>query len=100
MFLGFDYNASGTAEMNGAGVKDMPSLIHQVGNHLQSIRSEADLSRSFGALPQDSFERIVRAIETIRRLMAQLENMHAVETRRETADARGPARNSEPITPK
>ena len=52
----------------------MRSLIHQIGNHLQSIRSEADLSRLFGALSADSFGTIVRGIDSIQRLVAQLES--------------------------
>lgn len=51
----------------------MRSLVHQIGNSLQSVRGEVDLLRLSGALPQRSFDRIVQGIENIRELTAGLD---------------------------
>jgi hypothetical protein len=50
----------------------MRSLVHQIGNNLQSVRGEVDLLRLFGGLPQSSFDTIVQAIENIHELTARL----------------------------
>ena len=48
-------------------------LIHQIGNNLQAVRGEVELLRLFGELPQKSFENIMRGIDSIHELTAQLE---------------------------
>ena len=48
-------------------------LIHQIGNNLQAVRGEVELLRLFGELPQKSFESIMRGINSIHDLAAQLD---------------------------
>lgn len=58
----------------------MRSLVHQIGNSLQSLRGEVDLLRLSGALPQRSFDRIVQGIENIRELTAGLDTADGAKT--------------------
>jgi hypothetical protein len=51
----------------------MRNLIHQIGNNLQAVRGEVELLRLFGELPQKSFENIMRGINSIHDLTAQLD---------------------------
>jgi hypothetical protein len=53
------------------------TLVHQVANNLQSIRGEVDLLRLSGALPQQSFDGIVHAIENIRELAIEFDTGEA-----------------------
>ncbi|MGH7796435.1 MAG: hypothetical protein ACREQ2_16325 [Candidatus Binatia bacterium] len=68
---------------NGSPVE---RLIHQIGNNLQAIRSEADLLRLFNGLPQRSFDNITQGIDRIQHLVAQIDGA-AVELSFERAEA-------------
>ena len=56
------------------------SLLHQIGNSLQSVRGEVDLLRLFGGLPQASFDTITQAIENIHELTARLDDTDRAKT--------------------
>ena len=64
-----------TPERDAGGRADPRNLIHQIGNHLQAVRGEVELLRMFGALPQDSFEKISRGIDAVHDLTTQFDGM-------------------------
>ena len=51
------------------------SLVHKIGNGLQTVRGEVDLLRLFGGLPQRSFDSITQGIESIHSLVAQIDDL-------------------------
>jgi len=69
-------------EGEAGGRAELRNLIHQIGNHLQAVRGEAELLRMFGALPQDSFEKISRGIDAIHDLTTQFDGMDRLKIAR------------------
>jgi len=51
----------------------MRSLVHKIGNSLQTVRGEIDLLRLLGGLPQPTFDSITEGIESIRKLVTQID---------------------------
>ena len=49
------------------------SLVHKIGNSLQTVRGEIDLLRLLGGLPQPSFDSITEGIDSIRNLVTQID---------------------------
>ena len=65
--------ARGKSQRNLDGRSSVSDLIHQIGNNLQAVRGEIELLRLFGELPEKSFENIMRGIDSIHELAAQME---------------------------
>lgn len=63
----------GKSQGNSDGRSPVRNLIHQIGNNLQAVRGEVELLHLFGELPQKSFENIMRGINSIHDLAAQLD---------------------------
>jgi hypothetical protein len=63
----------GKSQRNLNARSSVRDLIHRIGNNLQAVRGEVELLRLFGELPQKSFENIMRGIESIHELTAQME---------------------------
>ena len=63
----------GKSQRTPNGRSSARDLIHQIGNNLQAVRGEVELLRLFGELPQKSFENIMRGINSIHDLAAQLD---------------------------
>jgi hypothetical protein len=49
------------------------SLVHKIGNNLQTIRGEIDLLRLLGGLPQPTFDSMIEGIESMRNLVTQID---------------------------
>lgn len=54
------------------------ALAHHMGNSLQAIRGEVDLLHLAGALPQRSFDNIIRGIEQLNDLLGEIDGLPVV----------------------
>lgn len=69
----------GKSQQNLNERSSVRDLIHQIGNNLQTVRGEVELLRLFGELPQKTFENIMRGIDSIHELAAQMEAPAALD---------------------
>lgn len=77
------------AEALRHGPTRVHSLVHKIGNGLQTVRGEVDLLRLSGELPQRAFDSITAGIESIHNFVAEIDSLAGTDSKIHCGDNGG-----------